>query len=218
MAFVVDGVCRYTINQTYFGNNVANVLDVDFDAPGTTDRDGLVADYAAELLQGWDDKVRPNQSTQLSCRSVTWVDLDDPSGSVGEVTTGKGDAVWPASGLNSGSGLPGNTAMLVRKVTVRSRGRRAGRWYIGGQVESNTSISAANTLDATWITAQNVSMAALLNDLSGDFVGPDYTANPCVVRITARNADGNPTAGDFAEITQLVCQPTLATQRRRLRD
>lgn len=218
MPLVVPGICRYTINQTYGARNVANIVDIDLNNNDiTATRADIVADYGRVLLQNWHDRIRPNIVNELRFDQVSWVDLDSEDGSVGSTTTGIGTAVWPAVGVSTAAGMPGNVAMLVKKTLATGRGRRDGRWYLCGVGEDKTADDIPNTLIASFVSGMNTALAGLLGDLDGNETSPDYEHSLHVVHILTRDVDGNPLTGDSRQVSALTIDPTLATQRERLR-
>lgn len=218
MPLIVPGVCRYTINGAFGGGrDFANIIDMAIDTTGTnTARDDAIFDQAGVIINQWVNDVLPVLSGSHRFDSVSWVDLDEADGSVGERITTDTESL-PQFGGIVGSSLPANTSVLVSKVTTRSRGARNGRMYVGFVAESHTSGPAPNQLDAAplalWQTAfdnfkSNVEQEGALNE---------YQSQLNVVHVTARDAAGNPTAGVGTPVSELEVQAVLATQRRRLR-
>ena len=215
---IVESVCRYTINQTYSGRNVANVLDIAItDVGGLDSREAAIADFGEELLEAWNDTISLVQTNEVGLVSVSWVDLDSADGETGSTTTGSGNAVWPSTGTSTSASMPGSVAMLARKQISQGRGRRNGRMYICGVGEDKTDSDVPNTLNGQFVSDVNAQLALFLAECNQQHETPDYTARLVVVHVTARDVDGNPTAGDYREVTSLTLDSTLATQRDRLR-
>jgi hypothetical protein len=106
--------------------------------------------------------------------------------------------------------LPGNCAVLVHKRTARGGRRGRGRWFIPWTIgESN--VDEAGKITPANVTQLQTEMTALL----GDF---DSIGLPLVVlhEPSAPDAENPTTAGLPNRVTQLVVDPLIATQRRRL--
>lgn len=117
---------------------------------------------------------------------------------------------WGFPGGDGSQALPQNVALLVRKGTLFGGHRAAGRMFVPGLTEAVSSGGGQITPQAfpTYVTGfeaflgklkvSEVTMA-LLHSKPGDLADPD-----------------DPTSEPL-EVTSLVAQQTLATQRRRLR-
>lgn len=208
MPLVVGGVARYTVNQSMEAQEVANVIDVHIDTL-TGDRDAHVESVARRILEAWSGSIRPDQWDELSCDSVSWVDLDSSTGTTGEVVT-SGAITWPLVGGEAGAALPGGVAALVRKITTRARGQRNGRMYLGGLVEGFTEAGSPNQLTAAAIADLQPSLDSFLATVNSGEAG--YDATMCVV-----HQDPGLQTGFFSPISALVLDPIVATQRRRQR-
>lgn len=218
MALIVPGVARFAVNQTLAGRNVVNVLDYRIDTTGSTmSRDDAVAGQAGSIVEQWADLIVDQQVNDVSFVSVSWVDLNSSSGSTGTATTGGGYTL-PVPGLGTAAPLPGNAAVLVRKNAGGGRATRSGRLYLAGMSEVGTSTTNGNELDpavVSGVTAAFTSFLANTNEV--DTFGTAFSSEMVVVHITARDADNKPIAGVGNPVTSMVCDPLLATQRRRLR-
>ncbi len=216
MAIIVPGVCRYTIHGTYGGREIANVLDYRIDTTGEiTARADAIEDMAGVLINEWSDHVLSWVDNGYSATSVTWVDLDEADGTVGERTS-TGQETWPQAGVDVGPAFPGNVAVLWRKVGAPQRGARSGRMYIVGCPEDYTDDSPSpNRLNATTLAGTQTNATSFLGNTNQS--GGGYESDLVVVTTTARDEDGHPTAGVGRVVESLVVDATLATQRRRLR-
>lgn len=218
---VAPDICRLTVNQTYFSREVVNILDVRLELAGSGLNRQEACDMAAgDLLNNWDDHIRPSQVDNLSCSSVSWVDLDSATGSTGTKTSTP-ETTWPAVGGNTvNTPFPGNVALLVSKVTSGGgRSTRNGRMYVGGIVESLTDASNGNLITTGDVTSWNGFFASLLSGMN-DAGGVGQAAQTLVVVHT--EDIGTPTNPNVVftsatDIDSFSVQQRLATQRRRLR-
>lgn len=218
MAFIVPGVCRYTVNQLFEGRLVANILDMRIDTTGAiADRDTAVADQAEIILDEWDDSIRVRQVDDLSCTSVSWVDLDDASGTTGDISTGASNS-WPAAGAITDPPEPGGVSVLVQKrLTGSARDRRNGRLYLCGISNSQVDTSNANLLASAYLTDFQTQFDAFFGDINQNGGGPlTYESALCVVHILTRDlVTGAPLTGNSTDVDELVVDPAFAYQRRR---
>lgn len=218
MPYVVEGVCRFSINGRWSTNGrpTASIVDMQIDTTGSLlSREEAIVDQAEIILGEWDDEIRPSLVDDLIWESVSWVDLDNDEGSTGSVTSGSGNT-WPAGGGITGEPLAVNTAALVTKQIVASRGRRPGRLFLPGGNEAWS--SNGTTLAGGTITALNTQMAAFLGDINQSEPDPtDFQSAMVVTHVLTRDSSGAPLTGDFRPVLGLSVGATLASQRRRLR-
>lgn len=214
MPFVVNGVCRYTVNALVGTKAVANIIDMFIDTTGAAqDRDDAIFDQAGILINEWSDHVLPRLSNSYIAQNVAWVDLDSATGTTGSRNT-TGQEVWPQAGVVSSEALVRNAAVLVRKVSTSARGSRNGRMYIGPISESQ---AAASNLDATALAGWQGDMTSFLGNINQAPLPGTYSSEMVVTHILTRDADGNPLTGNSTPVSTLAVQQLLATQRRRLR-
>lgn len=218
MAIIVPDVARFSINQTLEGRAVVNVIDMQIDTTGSTmSRDDAIVNQAKSILTEWDTYGRVNQVDDLTADSISYVDLNSASGITGNLAA-SATVTWPKAGSKTGSPLPANTALLVKKQTPSRRGARSGRMYVAGIPEEDTDTANGNRLSSAFQTSFTSSMAAFKSGVEElDTLGTAFESWLVVVHITARDASGNPTAGDYTRVDTLVVDGLLATQRRRLR-
>ena len=217
---IAPGIARFTVNQSFAGQPVANILDVRIDTTGSLDsRLEACTECARDILSNWDDHIRISQADDLTCLSVSWVDMNSESGSTGEVTTGTG-AVWPAVGGGGSAPFSANVAVLVTKVLeTGTRNRRNGRMYLCGGAETWTTAGAPNQVDAATRATLNANLATFVNDVNN---GGDPFEAQWFLGVTHTTNVGTPEEPDivfdgFSDLSAMVVQPLLATQRRRLR-
>ena len=219
-AIVAPGVCRFTVNQTFAGQPVANIIDMRIDTTGSViSRHDAILDQAAKIIDGWDDRIRISQADDLSCNSVSWVDLDEADGETGERSVTSA-TTWPAVGGGGSAPFSANVAVLITKTLEQSsRNRRNGRMYLCGGAETWTTAGAPNQVDAATRTTLNSNLALFLSGITSENGAFGYDSDMCVVH--TRNA-GTPENPDIvfdgnSDVLSLTVQPLLATQRRRLR-
>lgn len=109
----------------------------------------------------------------------------------------------PVTGTSGATPLPPNCAMLIRKMTVLGGRRNRGRLFVPGI--SNTGVSNAGVIAPATLSAYQTSATAWMAALVA-------TAEVVDLSLFHDTAPFTPT-----NITALVCQGRLATQRRRLR-
>lgn len=223
--FIVPGVCRYTLEATLFGRSVFNVLDYEVDTTGSTQsRHEAIHDLAGILINEWIDSMIPLFASEYVAQKVSWVDLDDEDGSTGERTSSSGGS-FPRAGGSFIQCSPSNVAVLVHKQIEGRRDRRNGRMYLGAVPEDVNPNPTPNVFTSSKLAIYNDKVSAFLGDTNQtDPIGGDaYGSRLCVVHITERypleekQEIGTPKRGDHTNVAALVCDPMMATQRRRLR-
>lgn len=106
-------------------------------------------------------------------------------------------------GTDAGQGVPANTSLLVTKVTAFGGRAGRGRFYIPAFDE--TEVDAAGNLSPAMRTAAQNAMNTFLTELEGDNLSMEVL-----------HGDGSPLS-EPSNVTSLVVQNKVATQRRRLR-
>lgn len=234
MAFIVPGVCRYTVHGLVDNRPTANVIDYFIDTTGSWEERADACDKMCGIvLNEVNDSWLPQIVNTWSFLKVSYVDLDQDDGPTGERNT-SGAITLPKPGTKSGETMPANTSVLVRKVINRQRGARVGRIYIAGVPELDTTQPVLNVLESTKMAAWQTKMTAFLGDTNQNnqpFLGGTYNSWMVVSHITSRGAPktkttkygpvsypGEPLTGQALKVTGLAVDSRLATQRRRLRD
>lgn len=223
-ALIVPNVCRFTVNGTYGGGNVATILDMrlnDFAPPlDPVDREAAIQDQAEDIVNAWSDNILPILVNEYTAVSVSWVDLNSADGSTGEVTTG-GDETWPQNGATTtDQGMPANVAALVTKVAPGGgRQTRNGRLYLVGISEGATQGESNSNLASAAQAAITAAFEQFSSDISNTVLSEGYSSNLVVVHTTNQGTPQNPDIvwNGTNDVTAMVCQGRLATQRRRLR-
>lgn len=204
---MVPSTLRCTVNGTYFGAPVANILDLLVpENYGGLSRAEACEEVAGNLLFEWSSTLLPGMNANYVARSVTFVDLSEVDGAVGIVTARAGQ-VWPKAGSVGGEGYAQNVAALVVKETVARRGERPGRWFLPPFGESET---AGSFIAPTTITSFNNRLATFLEDMTTSDGGGGIV-RPAVVHSTT------PNVGTATPITSLTLRSRVSSQRRRNR-
>lgn len=227
MPYVVPLAVQYTVHGLSAGRPIANVLAYKVDTTGSSlARAGAIQTHCEIILNHWHTDILPTLCAAYSAQSVSWVDLDSASGSVGSVSTTLAHT-WPSAGTVLDSTMPGNVAVLIRKNVGSARGSRKGRMFLPAVSESYTQNPNINTLYSAYITSITAAINAFFTGTQ--FTGPagtSYSASMGVTHVLTRGAPpagakpgtlGPPLTGELHNVIGLSLDPTLATQRRRLR-
>jgi hypothetical protein len=197
-------VARFAVNQAYGTIEVKNILDMHLDlSEGTTGdtREERCFDQAGRIINAWDDNLRVLQVNDLSCLSVSWLDLDSLTGSVGERASTTTNA-WPATGALADAPSPSFSAIRVEKRTTAARGLRGGRMFMAGVNEGQTDVGGPNTIAAAALTSLNNGLAAFLAALGASTaVGAQGYFSELVV--VHRPAIGAPSWSPVSALTAL---------------
>jgi hypothetical protein len=105
--------------------------------------------------------------------------------------------------------IPQNSAYLIRKSTGVGGRRNQGRFYFPGVLEN--SVNDQGVIDASQIAGQNTAFANFL---------AEFDTNPTFRGMFIMHSYPPGTNGPLlppTKVTSLICQPVIATQRRRLR-
>lgn len=157
------------------------------------DPDGAINDgRALEALEAWQNNILPIQHEEMHLVRVELVD--------GNAVHAQATPAAPTAGSVSGTGIPPNTALLVRKRTLGAGAGSAGRMYVPGA--STSEVSTAGFLNLTFQGDVTAAFATFLADMQLASLQPVVIAS-----------DGS----GWNEITSFLCQDRVATQRRRLR-
>lgn len=225
MAFVVPGVCQYTIHGTYGNTPVANVLAYRIITTGTiTDRNTAIDNMGGILINQWTTDVLPLLNSLYKADHLTWVDLNAADGNIGARNV-SGTHTWPLAGGALNASMPGNVAMLVRKNVSAKRGARKGRMFLAGVDETSTQNPNQNNMYTANVSALQTAMDHFLSNTnqSDPIVGTGYQSFMQVIHILTRDTPkkpgrlGPPLTGEGLQVSSLSVDSLLASQRRRLR-
>lgn len=217
---IAPGICRYAVHGTYGGRPVVNIIDMRIDSSdGDLTRDEAVLNQARDILANWEDNFHPLLVNEYVNTQVSWVDLDEPDGSTGIVTSAPGHT-WPAPANITTPGMPGNVAILVTKVAPGGgRRTRNGRMYLVGCPEANTTDGDPSNISPSTVTDFTNAAEAFSSDVSNTIIGEGYTSNMVVVHTVNEGTPQNPDIvfAGANDVDSLNAQSRLATIRRRLR-
>lgn len=201
---VAPQVIRCTIEGTYLGAPMANVIDVVMMLTPDNRQDGCV-EAAQAVLKAWHEEILPVMHGQYIADRVRFVDLDSPTGPTGEVTQ-SGAISWPYPGNLGGLPYSGAIATLVTKASSQTaRGTRSGRMFLPPPGEADV---AGNTIDPAYLAALNVALGDFLENLLDD--------DPVAVAMVVPHV----IAGEYvgrSGVGQLSARSRVSTQRRRNR-
>lgn len=206
---VVEGVCRYFVNQSLGGKSASNIVDMNVGNLGP--RAAALLEGAHQILEAWDLGPLTKQNAELIPISVSWLDLDSLVGTTGSTQTGVGGTpTWPSTGDQSGLSQPINVAVRVNKNVAAVRGLGSGRMYVPGVSEGDT--DQPNTLAAARLTGWQTAMDAFFAAIDGyAFPVDGGTMTPCVVHVPE---SGPPS---YSLVTSYTVLGGIRSQGRRLR-
>lgn len=212
---VVPNVCRYTINGTYGGRPVANIFDLLIEVDPSSNRGAAILEGAEILLDNWNDRILPRVVNDYVADSVSWVDLNSAFGTVGTITSFDA-TIWPAAGAGTGEAMPANVAIRAIKNITASRGQRKGRTYFVGVAEGDTT-GNPNILNGAAVTAWNTALSGFRAQLA--YTGIHGSGLPVVIHTRLNKLVTPPVleVTGTSVVSSMTVDPTLATQRRRLR-
>lgn len=216
-----DGICRFTVNGTFSGRNVANIFDMRIDDSGLgPTRAERIVTQAGDIVNAWCDNILPLVANDYTFTSVSWVDLNALDGSTGSVTTG-GDETLPQNGASTEDPLPPNVAALITKVAPGGgRSTRNGRTYLVGLRETQMDPGAPTRLTGAARGFIEAAMEQFSSDISNSEAGEGWDSNMVVLRtrnIAEPDEEPNIVAVGADDVTAMTCDIVVATQRRRLR-
>jgi hypothetical protein len=163
---------------------------------------GQLPALATSLFSAFNTSVMPNVSAKYThTRCVV------RAGQSGLVPDLVAEANGSQIGGGSSSPLPQNTAMLIKKVSGLTGRQNRGRFYLPGIDES--SVTEVGVLAAATITLIQGRLNTWLTSVN-DVVG-------ITQMVILHQGLGDPPAIGPTIITQLIIDPVVSTQRRRLR-
>lgn len=151
----------------------------------------------------WNSTIMQQVHTTVELVAVRSVEGPRPDGATQEVAF-----VGKNGGISTGSTVPQNTGFLIRKITARGGRAHRGRMFIPGVPEA--SVGPTGIVDPTVLASLQTQATAFRTNL--DALGEQV--NAMAVLHNAPLVGPTPTPTD---ITALVADPRVATQRRRLR-
>lgn len=217
MALVAPECVRYTINGRYLTRPAVNVLDmvVQPNDNSIISRNDAIPIVAGVIIDAWADTVMSRFNSSYTFDSVSYVDLNDPNGPVGEVT--QTDFIsLPQQATGNGEPLTAALAMLVTKETQRQRGSRPGRWFLPAFTEGDI---AGNIWINSTLVATNDELSDFLERVTETGIIQDINQFPTVIHTRNAGTPQNPVIQyvNNTQITGLQAQGRVSTQRRRNR-
>jgi len=201
---VLSNAMRFSVHGHVNGHAWTNIWD--FLVAGPTTRPTAAAQKARLMLDTYADHIMPGVSAGTTVDRCSWVDLDSIDGETGEENDTSANN-FPHAGSIIGDELPGNCAVLVRKITRGGRRYRNGRMYLPGVAESQT--------DGNLLLAAPLSnLQNALNTVFNVVNAPLPAGDTCILGVIGQ-AGGTPAV--FNNVSSLQAEQLIATQRRRLR-
>ncbi len=213
MPLIVPGIVRFTVHQSMFSRQIANILDYKIsDQDVTFGRPEAALDQAKIIAKEWKLRFLVGQSSSLKLEKISWVDLNSLDGSTGEF---QGDADIPLNvvGGLTGDALTPSTAVLFTKIAAGGRGTKSGRMYLAGLSEAMNLSGNSRFMNATLRNDLQAAAALFLSNTNQEagVAGVSYDSDMHVVH-------QRPAVPAFSSVvTAIIPQDLLATQRRRLR-
>lgn len=200
---IIQQVTRFSyIGQWTNNRPVVNIIDVAWDEDGTgLSRPEAIESVAEDVRNAWQDHIVGALTDNYTFLRVNWVDLDNANGSVGSIAADPGR---PDQGTGAGPSAPPSQCLQVNKITTRTRGARAGRWFLAGLTDA--AIEENGQIGQSTIDAFNSLLDDYLESVS-DVGGLAIDKAPVVISVT--QGVGN-------RITSMECAPLVAYQGRRI--
>lgn len=207
-------IVRVTYKMHYTGGRSCDcVMDISLDETGTS-REAAVNELVPLLAQPWQDNVLYVLCDNVTFDGIHVIDLDSLDGVTADSGPHSGS---PTAGAVSAGQASPQVAYLVHKNTTSGRGTRPGRTYLPGVSEADvnedgTVITARKDIINTKMGAYKTAIAALTS-----FLG--FTSVALRVVHVHKGDKENPATWTWnsTDISSFTCDPTVATQRRRLR-
>lgn len=176
------------VNTLYYAGNNA------------TDPDVLMA-LAEDAFLMWNAATKPLQNTSCALTMIRATDMSNETGPSVEFVTSP-----PNTGTLSGENLPANCAAVVSLRTA-GRGRASrGRIYIPG-------LNTQQVTNSIWHDSVRDSGPSFFEN----FQFLDANGEPFGLQVLSRQFNGVPrTAGLLRQVTSVIVNPHVASQRRRL--
>jgi len=208
---VVPGIARFSLVGTISDRAWAQVFDMHIESGGIGTRDENVFNQAQVFLNEWIDHIAPVTTAAAILTGCRWVDLDTLEATSGERQDAEAPRTMPKPGNGGATGAaPSNVAVLARKIASSGRSKRNGRSYFPGVAEASVD---GNNLTTAFRSSFNTALQDFLDGISqsGATSFGGYDSHLVVVH--------EPASGEVSHsnVTTLVADTKVATQRRRLR-
>ena len=159
------------------------------------------AEGAQAVLDAYVVHILPVLTDSITVLSATFVDLSSSTGDTGEVIPSAGPST---SGAVHVDASPPQCTYLVKLQTGGGRATRGGRTFLPG-VRSDEVSENGVVAGGTVTTVTNA---------YADFMDALITSEAGQLGVLHRNVSGPDSCTD---VTQAICETSIATQRRRLR-
>jgi hypothetical protein len=200
MALIIPGGYGQVIHSLSLVNDpepMAVTYGVKFDAQAPADAQATVQGLHSVFNLSIFDIPHSSYTLQQTEMRYSVAELADPQVAV---------VVLPIQGRGSAQPLPQNCAVLFHKRSNSTGRRNRGRFFLPGMSEG--AVDPAGRLNAGEVLAFSNLGAELLD-------GVKQTAS--IAEMVILHSDGVSTAPLPTVVTSIICDPVIATQRRRLR-
>lgn len=210
MALVTPRIARFAVVQSFNGQDVINILDVDINTTSSvTSREEACFAVCGDILNNWNDHILPAQVNGLQAIEVRWVDLNSLDGSTGARSSTSAET-WPANGGLTGAPLPNNVTIRIRKnLQGSTRVTRRGEVRLAGGEEAYTGPDGITLTPAT-VSGLNDRWEDFKDGINGTRVVEGYEVNLAQVHTVNEEAVGHSIISTFEVV------PVVGTQRRRM--
>lgn len=194
MPFVPPGYAQFSFVYTLAGDQEGMMFGLGI----SWDDAVFLGDVAEDIRAVWETIMVPSLGITYTFQGVTAVGTT--SGGI-EVAA---EAMDPAPGTSATAKLPQNCALLVKKTTgLRGRSNR-GRMFVPGHLSDDV-VDDTGTIASGTVTAYQTALTNVRTTV-------EALAGVTALALLHTSAAETPTL-----ITELVVDPVIATQRRRLR-
>lgn len=191
MPLIAPNVVRFSIVATLHGEDCINIVDMRATPGVDQTRDEMCFAIAGDIMNNWDDHLKPILNAVYEPQEVRWVDLNSADGSVG-VRTSTDATAWPSFGGIGSAPLPSSVYAKITKVLQgRDRGQRQGIMRLGGLSESDTDPGNGNRLSNGKIEALDDALEAFKDGIQGGVSPVGRDADICVVHTVDQAYVGN---------------------------
>jgi hypothetical protein len=199
MAFItVPDTAMLELIYSYQGQHMENTLY--YSGDNVSDA-SVLNTLCNSAISAWGATFKLRQTNQISLIAIKATDLTSDSGATAEIPVTEDN-----SGDDTTPGLPGNDAVVMSLKTAKRGRSYRGRLYIPGVP---TNAQTASVVSLAWTAAAEAWYS------EWDFL--DVGGEPYAQMVVSRYHAGAPRVVGIAEqVTAWVCNPIMASQRRRL--
>lgn len=198
MPLIVPNAVRVSVLGTQADGPFATVFGIDSEpAIGEADARAI----AQATIDAYCTELVLHMTDTITVTRATYVDLSTLDGETGEVLPTPGVTTTGAVHV---APLSPQCTYLVKLLTTGGRSSRSGRSFLPG-VRSDE-VSPAGNITTGTVSTMNTAYAAFMSEIT--------SGTGAILGVIHRPTDGSPS---ITEVTSAVVEPTIATQRRRLR-